>query len=196
MFHNMPEAVRSAMKQLEELDKQDRLDGTPHSLRLRQIPRETGQLLAILAASAPLGLCLEIGTSGGYSTLWLGVACREMGRRIITIEISEEKARSARRTFAATGLDGTIECVTGDARELLKYYRNISFCFLDADKEVYSDCYEEIVARMVSGGLLVADNILSHAGALESFTERALHDNRVDALVIPVGTGELVCRKI
>jgi caffeoyl-CoA O-methyltransferase len=196
VFHNMPEVVRNVMKHLEERDKQDRLDGTPHSLRLRQIPRETGQLLAILAASAPPGTYLEIGTSGGYSTLWLGVACRELGRRITTIEISEEKARHARRAFAAAGLDAAIECVTGDARELLKCYSNISFCFLDADKDVYSDCYEEIVARMVSGGLLVADNILSHAGVLESFTERALHDNRVDALVIPIGTGELLCRKI
>lgn len=71
MFHTISPAMQAQMQRLEQIDAQDRLDGTPRTQRLRQIPAETGQFLAILAASAPPGHLIEIGTSAGYSTLWL-----------------------------------------------------------------------------------------------------------------------------
>ena len=67
---------------------------------------------------------------------------------------------------------------------------------LDAEKEVYSDCYELIVPRLVKGGLLVADNATSHGEALAPMLQHALNDERVDALIVPIGKGELVCRKV
>ncbi|MBA7691850.1 hypothetical protein ES703_100405 [subsurface metagenome] len=69
MFHNIPELVIRRMRYLEGLDSKDRANGTPRMERLRQIPPEIGKFLAILAASAPEGQFLEIGTSAGYSTL-------------------------------------------------------------------------------------------------------------------------------
>ncbi len=73
MLHNIPEPVKNRMKYLENIDTEDRVDGTPRMERLRQIPPETGKFLSILAASAPNGEFLEIGTSGGYSTMWIGL---------------------------------------------------------------------------------------------------------------------------
>ena len=69
MFHNIPEKIRKCMEYLEEIDSKDRNDGTSRLRRLRQIPPETGKFLSILAASAPKGKFIEIGTSAGYSTL-------------------------------------------------------------------------------------------------------------------------------
>jgi len=184
------------MQYLEQIDAKDRMDGTPHLRRLRQIPRETGKFIAMLAAGAPEGAYLEIGTSAGYSTLWLALACLETARKVTTFELSKEKARLARETFRLTGLENIVQCVEGDARECIKNYEQISFCFLDAEKEIYPDCYEAVIPGMVRGGLLVADNAMSHKESLESFIERALLDERVDALVIPIGNGELVCRKV
>ena len=195
MFHDIPKAIEERMRYLMSLDEKDRLDGTPDVRRLRQIPPETGKFIALLAATAPEGTYLEIGTSGGYSTLWLALACKRLGRKLITFELLEEKARLARETFKAAGIEEVVELVVGDAREYLHNYKDISFCFLDADKEVYFDCYEKIVPNLVKGGLLVADNATTHKEVLTPMLERALTDERVDALVVPIGSGVLVCRK-
>ncbi len=181
---------------LEEIDARDRVDGTPRLQRLRQIPPETGRFLAILAASAPEGEVVEIGTSAAYSTLWLALACLATGRKITTFELMEEKAELAAETIRAAQLDDVIHLVVGDARHYLPGYKNIAFCFLDAEKEVYSDCYETVIPNMVTGGLLVADNAINHIETLQPMIDRALADERVDALVVPIGKGVLVCRKV
>jgi predicted O-methyltransferase YrrM len=196
MFHRIPKAIEERMRYLESLDDKERLDGKSPLQRLRQIPPETGRFIALLAASAPEGTYLEIGTSGGYSTLWLALACKEIGRKLVTFEVLEEKARLARGTFKVAGVGGVVELVTGDARKYLANYTNISFCFLDPEKDVYLDCYEKVIPNMVRGGLLVADNAISHKDELKAMLGRAFNDERVDALVVPIGRGELVCRRI
>lgn len=196
MFHNIPKAIQERMHYLESINKRDRLNGTPDRQRLRQIPPETGKFIAILAAGASKGNYLEIGTSAGYSTLWLALACMELDRKLVTFEVSEEKAMLAMETFRLAEVEETVELVIGDAREYLQNYQNISFCFLDADKEVYYDCYEKVILNMISGGLLIADNAISHKDKLKSMIERVLADKRVDALVVPIGSGELICRKL
>ena len=84
LFHNIPENVRMRMEYLEEIDSKDRNDGTPRLKRLRQIPPETGKFVSLLAASAPKGKFIEIGTSAGYSTLWIALACKLLGSKITT----------------------------------------------------------------------------------------------------------------
>ena len=195
MFHQMPKNIEDRMLYLRELDRKDREDGTAHLRRLRQIPPETGKFISLLAASAPQGKYIEIGTSGGYSTLWLALACREVGRRITTFEVLEEKAELARETFRAAEVEDLVDLVHADARERLDGCKDISFCFLDPEKEIYGECYEKVIPNMVTGGILVADNAISHEEVLRSFLERAAADERVDALVVPIGSGELVCRK-
>lgn len=95
MFHDIPQLMAERMRYLEEIDSKDRIDGTPRLTRLRQIPPETGKFLALLAASAPNGEFIEIGTSAGYSSLWLALACRAKGSRLTTFEILPEKAELA-----------------------------------------------------------------------------------------------------
>lgn len=196
MFHKIPKAVEERMRYLELMNKKDRLNGTRRLQRLRQIPPETGKFIALLAASAHEGTYLEIGTSAGYSALWLALACKELGRKLVTFEVLEEKANLAAETFKLAAVEEIVELVKGDAREHLGNYKNISFCFLDPEKEVYLDCYEAIVPNMIKGGLLIADNAISHKDELEAMLKRALNDERVDALIVPIGRGELICRKL
>ncbi|MEW6093032.1 MAG: class I SAM-dependent methyltransferase [Chloroflexota bacterium] len=195
MFHTIRAPIRARMQYLEEIDAKDREDGTPRSQRLRQVPPETGKFLALLAASALYGEVLEIGTSGGYSTLWLALACERLGRSITTFEVLPEKANLARETFRAAQVESIVHLVEGDARDHLSNYDTIAFCFLDAEKEVYGECYEAVVPKLVKGGLLVADNAINHREALQTMLDRALADERVDALIVPIGKGVLVCRK-
>jgi caffeoyl-CoA O-methyltransferase len=196
MFHSISTAILDRMKFLEDLDEKDRLDGTPRLQRLRQIPPETGKFLALLAAGTPEGPILEIGTSAGYSTLWLAVAARTLGRKVVTFEVLPEKVKLARETFHTAGVEETVELIAGDARKHMQYYYNLAFVFLDAEKEVYGDCYELVIPRLVRGGLLVADNAINHRETLAPMLERALQDERVDALIVPIGKGELMCRKM
>jgi caffeoyl-CoA O-methyltransferase len=195
MFHNIPLRILDRMRYMEEFDRHDRIDGTPHLQRLRQITPETGTFIALLAAMAPKGQYIEIGTSAGYSTLWLALACRLVGRKITTFEILDDKAERARETFRLTGVDDVVTFIHGDALDHLPDYENIAFCFLDAEKNVYSQCYEAVVPDMVPGGILVADNAISHIQVLQPMLYRAMADDRVDALIVPIGRGELVCRK-
>jgi predicted O-methyltransferase YrrM len=195
MFDDIPERVSDRMRELELIDARDRVDGTTRSQRLRQIPPETGRFIALLASMAPDGRCIEIGTSAGYSTLWLALACRQLGRTITTFEILDEKVALARHTFSRAGVEDVVDLVHGDSRDHLPGCADVSFCFLDAEKEIYAECYELVVPNMITGGILVADNAIDYATILGPMLERALSDDRVDALVVPIGKGELVCRK-
>lgn len=196
MFHHIPQPMLDRMRHLEAIDARDRQDGTPRLQRLRQVPPVTGKFIALLAAAAPPGPCVEIGASAGYSTLWLALACRENGRRVTTFEVLEEKAALARETFRLAGVEDVVELIPGDALYHLGSYEKIGFCFLDAEKDVYTDCYEDVVPNLAPGGILAADNAINHRESLEPMLDRALSDERVDGLIVPVGKGVLVCRRV
>jgi predicted O-methyltransferase YrrM len=195
MFHNIPELVIRRMRYLEDIDSKDRVNGTPRMERLRQVPPETGKLLAILAASAPEGQILEIGTSAGYSTLWIALACMKRNIKIKTYEILEKKIQIAKETFRESKMEKYVELIEGDALNYLATEKNVSFCFLDAEKEIYEKCYDLIIPNLIQGGLLVADNAINHYETLKPMINKALSDKRVDAMIVPIGKGELLCRK-
>jgi caffeoyl-CoA O-methyltransferase len=196
MFHDIPQPVIDRMRFLERMDQQDRNNGTPRMERLRQIPQETGKFIAMLAAGAPCGEYIEIGTSAGYSTLWLALACRMLQRKIKTFEILEAKAVLAKETFRLAGVEDVVELVHGDALKYVGHCKNIAFCFLDAEKEIYAECYEKIIPNMISGGILVADNAINHEATLRPMLDRVMCDIRVDAMIVPISKGELICRKL
>jgi caffeoyl-CoA O-methyltransferase len=197
MFHDMPDRTRERMAYLERLDARHRkIDTLDHFDRLRQVPPATGKFLALLAAGAPKGKWLELGTSGGYSTMWLALAAREAGRTIITFEISPAKAELARGTFEAAGIEDLVGLVEGDALKYLGRYDKVAFCFMDLEKRLYVRAYEAVVPNLVRGGLLVADNVISHRDDVAPALRRAFADKRVDAQIVPVGSGLLVARKV
>jgi len=195
VFHDIPESIQQRMEELEQRDAADRIDGTARLDRLRQIPPETGRFIALLAAAAPAGVWIEIGTSAGYSTLWIALACRERGQTLTTFELLASKAAMAAETISAAGVSDVVTLVEGDFLSHVGQLGQIGFCFLDAEKEIYGSCYEAIIPRLVPGALLVADNAINHRATLQPMLDVALSDPRVDALVVPIGKGELVCRK-
>jgi len=184
------------MQALEQIDARDRQDGTAHWARLRQVPPETGRFLALMAAAAPDGAYIEIGTSAGYSALWITLASAALGRTLQTYELLPEKAALARETFRLAGVEQSVTLTEGDIRDYLPGFTDVGFCFLDAEKDIYQTCYEAIVPRMRPGGLLLADNVISHEAVLRPLVAESLADNRVDAIVVPVGQGVLLARKV
>jgi len=196
MIYDIPQAVQKRMHFLEEQDARDRQDSTPHEARLRQIPPETGILLALLAAKAPSGHLIEIGTSAGYSALWLSLAARQRGDKIHTHEIDPQKLKLAQQTFQQAEVEDWVQLISGDPAESISTMSDLAFCFLDTDKEHYPAYYQLVIPNLVAGGMLVADNVLSHAEELDSFVATAKNDSSVDAVVLPVGKGLLLARKV
>ncbi len=196
MFHKIPAEIKARMTYLEEIDHIDRKDGTSRMKRLRQIPPETGKFLFIMASSSPDGNILEIGTSAGYSTLWLSLAAEILNRKVITFELLEEKIKLAKETFKQSNIEHLIDLREGDALVNLDLVDNVAFCFLDCEKDLYFDCYKKIIPKMVKGGLLVCDNAINHKESLEPMMNFAQEDPLVDAVLVPIGKGEFICRKL
>jgi predicted O-methyltransferase YrrM len=185
------------MRYLEGLDASQRSGPpVPRPQRLSQVPPEIGKFLAIVAAGAPAGTCVEIGTSAGYSTLWIALACRAKGRTIHTYELLESKAALARETFRAAGVEPLVELIVGDVQKTFRSDGGIAFCFLDAEKSIYPACYELVLPHLVTGGILIADNVLSHRETLQAFVDNVSADPRVDATVLDTAKGQLFCRKL
>lgn len=184
------------MEYLLEIDKRDRNDGTPRLQRLRQIPPETGKFIALLAANCPVdGEFIEIGTSAGYSTLWLSLTAKELGIKIKTFEILPEKNKLARETFKIAGVEDYINLIESDFLSYIDRIGRISFCFLDAEKEVYLNCFKAIAPKLIAGGLIIADNSINHYETVKPMIDLAESDARFDCLTVPIGKGEFLCRR-
>ena len=196
MFHDIPKEILDQMKVLEELDAQDRQDGTNQIKRLRQIPPETGKFIAIQAASVPEGAWVEIGTSAGYSALWISLAAKLKKEKLFTYELLQDKVALAKNTFKQTKVTEVVELVHGDARGHVGHYEEIAFAFLDSEKEMYEEFYDLIVPLLVPGGLLIADNFLSHEEYLAPLKAKAEGDERIDSVIVPIGRGLLLSRKV
>lgn len=193
----VPPSVQAVMGELEAVDRADRIGGTPKSRRLRAIPPEVGQFLLTLALAVEARTILEVGTSGGYSTLWLGVGARRHGGRVVSFEIDPTKVELARRSIERAGLAETIEVRLEDGGiGLGRFTASADLVFIDAEKEDYDRLLEPAVGALRPGGLLVADNLLSHAADLAGFREAALGHPALTGLVVPIGRGELVAVKL
>ena len=192
----MDERAAEVVRRLEEEDRSDRAAGTPRKERLRSVTPEVGAFLNLLVKIAGARRILEVGTSGGYSTLWLATAARETGGHVTTLEMDGAKIERARRNLSDAGVDVLVTILEGDAHQtLLALEGSFDLAFLDAEKEDYPAFLEPLVRLLRPGGLLVADNLLSHAEELAGFREAAESHPELECVLVPVPRGELVCRK-
>jgi len=189
--------ARTVLDELERHDAREREQGAPRAERLRQVTPEVGRFLHTLVLATRPRSIVEVGTSGGYSTVWLATAARAVGAAVVTLEIDPVKVLRATASLREAGVDGVATIVEGDAFAYLRERREpVDFVFLDAEKEDYTAFLELIVPLLPPGGLLVADNLTSHADELAEFRRRAESDPRLSAVVVPIGRGELVAAKI
>ena len=184
--------TRAVLDRLEARDSQERRSGAPRENRLRQVTPDVGRFLHnLVLASRPRSL-IEIGTSGGYSTAWIASAARAASGLLTTLEIDPAKVALARESLRDAGLDGTATIVEGDAFDYLRRRNEpADFVFLDAEKEDYLAFLGLIIPLLVPGGILIADNLISHEAELRDFRETALSESRLSAVVVPIGRGEL-----
>ena len=145
--------------------------------------------------SAPQGAFLELGSSGGYSSLWLSLAARARGVTLTTVDLDEKKVALARHNVTRAGAENSVQVFHGDAFDYARRSEPLAFCFSDIEPpENNTKMYELVVPRLLPGGWLVIDNVTSPRVQTELIT-RAANDPRVDSVLLPFPKGDLICRK-
>ena len=164
--------------------------------RFRNVEPETAELLGVLVRSMQATRLLEIGTSNGYSTIWLGDAAEAVGGTVLSLEIEAERTAQATENLTEAGVAEFVELRTQDAAEALRSFADDAFdlIFLDAERTYYTDYWPDLTRVLRPNGLLVVDNTLSHAKELE-FSELVYSDPQVTSTLVTVGAGVLLTVK-
>lgn len=167
---------------------------TERARRMLNITPDTGEFLSVLVRFGNARRVLEIGTSNGYSTLWLAEAAAAIDGHVTTLEFAEDKVAMARSTFARSGLAAHITLVHGDAGQWLAGAAegSIDLLFLDSDRGQYAGWWPQLRRVLRPGGLLVVDNATSHAEEMEPLCLLLDADPDFSTSVVPVGNGELL----
>lgn len=157
---------------------------------LYNLPREAAHFLHILAKAAGIKNALEVGTSNGYSGIWLAWALKETGGHLTTIEASPEKVAMAQKNFAQTGLADIITIVLGAAERILpKLPGPFDFVLFDADKSPQMGYLKTIFPKLAPGAILVSDNINTHPYELGEYLSHVRNHPDLDSITVPLGNG-------
>ncbi|HUU83999.1 MAG TPA: class I SAM-dependent methyltransferase [Phycisphaerae bacterium] len=161
------------------------------------IPREAGEFIHGLVLATRARRAVEVGTSYGYSGLWIGAALQENGGRLITIDREPRKSEIATRHFAEAGLADCIECRTGVAEDILPAIDGpIDFVLNDADKENCRRYVELLLPKLADRAVVLTDNTLTHAEDLADFLTWVRGHESFWSRNVPVGNGmELSVRR-
>jgi predicted O-methyltransferase YrrM len=182
------ERVDALLERLYAEDAAQRSANLPSSQRTRNVERETGRWLALLVRATNAREVLEIGSSNGVSTIWLAAAARLNAGRVTGTEILPERAADANNNLAAAGLDAVARVVAGDARTTVASLPGpFDLVFIDAEKDDYVDHLASVADRVRPGGLILADNVISHDVSAYQAALRARND--VETVTIPIDRG-------
>ena len=164
--------------------------------RYRNVEPESALFLAMQIHIQQSKEILEIGTSTGYSTLWLAHAAQQTQGRVTTLEIYPARTAQAQHYAQELGLDDVIDFWVGDAEKYLaKTTQQYDFIFLDAERDAYVG-YWAFLQKMLNpcGGVLIVDNVISHAAQVKCFIELIENDPRFISMTLPIGAGlYMVC---
>jgi len=186
----LDDRVLAVLARLEEQDRAEREAGLPAERRARQVEPTTGRFLFALAASQAGIEVLEVGGSRGYSSIWLAAGARVLGGRVVSLEKDPEKCRAWRENVAAAGLEEWAELVEGDAFDTLRAAEDVfDLVFLDAEKDDYETLFGLIRPLLEAGGLVVADNVLSHEETLGAYSVARQADTTLSSVTVPLDRG-------
>jgi predicted O-methyltransferase YrrM len=182
------ERITTVVDRLYAEDGAQRAAGLPSSQRTRNVDRETGRWLNLLVAATGAREILEMGSSNGLSTIWLAEAARHNAGHVMGTEIIPERAEAANRHLAAAGLSEVAQVIPGDARQTVATLAGpFDLVFIDAEKDDYVEHFRAVIDKVRAGGLILADNVVSHD--LSAYQAMLRGRDDVETVTIPLGRG-------
>ena len=162
--------------------------------RWRNVEPETAELLGVLVRGLGAARVLEIGTSNGYSTIWLADAAEATGGRVTSLEVLPSRTALAAQHLAHAGLAAVVDLRTEDAASALASFDDASWdlIFVDAERPAYVSYWTDLVRVLARPSLLTVDNVISHAEEVADFRAIVEADERVTSSLVPIGAGLLV----
>jgi predicted O-methyltransferase YrrM len=190
-------SLKALLKELEAFGTSHDAAPGNRASRMLNITHDTGEFLAVLVRATGARRILEVGTSNGYSTLWLAEAAAAHGGVVTTVELSGAKVAMARENVARAGLQASVDLIEGDAGDVLAGGADASFdlVFLDSARTAYLDWLPQIERVLRPGGLIVVDNATSHAQELAPFMQALRCAPGWSTSLVPVGKGEFLAAK-
>ncbi len=177
--------LRDVMTEREWLSHRDEL--------LISVGPRTGQILNILIKGAKARNILELGTSYGYSSVWLGEAARATGGKVISLDDKSEKQEYARGMIAKAGLTEYVEYRLGDARETIASLPGpFDFVLIDLWKDLYIPCFDLVYPKLSRGAYVAADNMIQPQAYREHANEYRRHARskpHIDSVLLTIGSG-------
>jgi len=164
------------------------------SSKMLNITPDTGQFLAMLVRLRRPARILEVGTSNGYSTIWLADAASACGAVVETIERDPGKIELARDNFCRAGVADVITQIEGEASTVLATTADetYEFIFLDSKRTEYAAWWPDLRRILRPGGLVVCDNATSHPQEFVEFNEIVARTPEMATVLVPIGKGELL----
>ena len=190
----MNDALKALLAELESFGSENDASHSERPRRMLNITLDTGEFLAVWIRATQAHNILEIGTSNGYSTLWLAWAAQMTDGQITTLEYSDYKIALAEHNFQRSGLSERIRQIQGDAGAFIHSAASETFdlIFLDSERSEYLRWWPNIRRLLRRGGALIVDNALSHQSEMADFAEAVLNDADFTCCTMPVGNGELI----
>ena len=182
--------LRAFLVELHEGGQEHDARQRQHDDRLRNLEPETAALLSVLVRSSGRKHLLEIGTSNGYSTIWLAWAANRTGGRVISIELDPGRQEEADENLRRAGLRELVDLRLGDATEVVeKLSGPFDLVFFDADRISAPGQLELLLPKLAPDAMLLADNVLSHPEEIAGYLKALESLEGFDRLVVPVGKG-------
>jgi predicted O-methyltransferase YrrM len=164
--------------------------GLPQAERHRNLEPPSAEFLCALATGIGAKRMVEIGGSSGISTIALAAAARETRGRVISIEIEPDRHAESRETLRSLNLDEFVDYIFDDAANVLPGIGEVDLALIDCEKEDYIRFFDML--KIAPGGIVVADNILSHS--LHDYLAHVRSRPRVESITLAIGKGLEVTR--
>jgi predicted O-methyltransferase YrrM len=163
---------------------------TDRARKMLNLDPQTARLLSTLVRSSRAKRLLEIGTSNGYSTIWLASAVAETGGKIISIERNPEKQAMARENLLRAGLMDCVDLRLGDATDIVGELAGpFDFVFFDADRTSAPEQVRRLVPKLAPAVFVLADNALSHSAEIAGYIRAVTNLEGFEHMIVPVGKG-------
>ena len=163
------------------------------------ISRVTAEFMYNFIVDGGIKSVIEVGTSNGYSGIWLGKALKKTGGHLTTIEFYDKRIVLAKDNFEKCGVSDVITIKQGDAATVLEYLPEdykVEFAFVDANKRQYIDFFHLIDPHLVKGGYIACDNVISHAPKVQTFLEDIDKNPNYENIVLPLPAGLSLGKKL